>query len=255
MISVCIPVGPHAWYKTYLAEALESIMAQTMLPHDVVLIDDMAGLTVEDLKPLIREPSDGAVASVVECAEGRFPIRVMHEGHEFARVWRAPWRLGIPAAPNVGIALGQADLVFQLSCDDRLLPTCIEECWHEWERQRDPLGYYWVSVEYSTGELQRLPCGHAMVPRLLWQHTGGFPPESGVGACDCAFISMLLTQGARAGTLYEVAGGVPLYWHREHELQYTKHQRAHPASIIDVRKVFGDEWEPVSADPWGRLEP
>jgi len=27
-------VGPHAWYKQYLAEALESVMAQTMLPHD-----------------------------------------------------------------------------------------------------------------------------------------------------------------------------------------------------------------------------
>ena len=253
MISVCIPVGPYAWYKKYLAEALESVMQQTMLPHDIVLIDDMAGLTVDDLKPLIREPSNGAVSSVVECAESRFPIRVIHEGHEFARVWRAPWRLGIPGAPNAGIALGQTDLVFQFSCDDRLMPRCLEECWAEWQRRQDPLGYYWVSVEYSHGEKQRLPCGHALVPKALWRHTGGFPPESGVGGCDAAFISMLITQSKRAGTMYEVGKGVPLYWHRAHDQQYTRHQNAHPASIIDVRKVFGDRWQPVSANPWGRM--
>ncbi len=85
MISVCIPVGPHAWYKEYLAEALESVMQQTMLPHDIVLIDDMAGLTVDDLKPLIREPSDGAVSSVVECAEARFPIPHQAQASKRAR--------------------------------------------------------------------------------------------------------------------------------------------------------------------------
>ena len=249
MISVCIPVGPYAWYKTYLAEALESVAAQTLPAHDVVLVDDMANLELADLEPLVQ-PSD----EIVQDASAKFALRVIREGQDVVRVWRAPWRLGIPGCANVGIALGQADLVFQFSCDDKLMPDCLAECWTKWEKQQDPLGYYWVSVTYSTGESQRLPCGHAMVPKALWQHTGGFPPETGIGGCDPAFISMLHVQGAAAGTLYEVAGGRPLYWHREHELQYTRHQNAHPGSITDVRDVFGKRWQPVSANPWGRYE-
>lgn len=249
MISVCIPVGPYAWYKRYLAEALDSVMQQTMQPHDVVIVDDMADLTVDDLRPMI-----GAEDRVVADPNARFALRVVHKGRDVVRVWRAPWRLGIPGCANVGIALGQTDLVFQFSCDDRLLPACIEECWREWEKRNDPLGYYWVAVEYSTGETQDLPCGHAMIPKALWRHTGGFPAETGIGGCDAAFISMMLTQGRRAGRLYQVGGGVPLYWHREHDQQYTKHQRVGPNTIINVRKLFGDLWQPVSAEPWGRLQ-
>lgn len=249
MISVCVPVGPYAWYKAYLADALTSLMEQAMRPADVVLVDDMANLTAEDLQPLVRNGD-----SVVVDEDARFAIRVVHDGLDFARVWRSPWRLGIPAVANIGIALGQTPLVFQFSCDDRLLPDCLAECWREWERREDPWGYYWVGVQYSSGETQALPCGHAMVPKTLWRHTGGFPPETGIGGCDPAFVSMMLTHGSKAGTLYPVADGRPLYWHREHDLQYTRHQNAHPDSIIDVRKIFGDRWQPVSANPWGRMQ-
>ena len=250
MLSVCVPVGPHAWYKEYLGEALESIMAQTLIPHDIVLVDDMAGLTVDNILPLVRYGDD------VICDDtAKFAIRVLHEGVDFVRVWRAPWRLGIPAVANVGIALGQTELVFQFSCDDRLLPDCLEECWALWSRTKDPLGYYWVGVEYSTGETQALPCGHALVPKALWRHTGGFPPETAIGGCDATFISTLATHGSAAGKFYGVSHGRPLYWHREHDRQYTKHQMAGPDAMIEVRKNVGNLWQPVSADPWGRLDP
>ena len=250
MISVCIPVGPYAWYKDYLAEAFASVMAQTMLPHDIVIVDDMANITPEDLHPLMR-PDD----RIIERPMDTFPLKISHDKHDFVRVWRAPWLLGIPAAPNIGIALGQCDLVFQFSCDDKLMPDCLAECWKEWESRKDPLGYYWVGIEYSTGEKQALPCGHAMVPKALWRHTGGFPPETAIGACDPAFVSMMLTHARgdnMAGTLYAVAGGKPLYWHREHDKQYTKHQRVGPGAIIEVRKWFTDNWEPPQ---WGRYVP
>lgn len=226
-VSVCIPVGPDAWYKKYLTDCLESVMSQTLRPIGVTIIDDMAGITEDDLKPLY----------------------IPH------KIWRTPWLLGIPGCANVGIALGMSDLVFQLSCDDRLMPECLEECWKEWEHRKDPLGYYWVGVEYSTGEKQALPCGHAMVPKALWRHTGGFPPETAVGGCDPAFISMMLSHAKepnKMGTLYSVAGGRPLYWHREHEEQYTKKQHVSPGAIIEVRKWFTDNWKPPK---WGRYEP
>jgi len=227
-VSVCIPVGPYAWYKRYLKECLESVMEQTLQPVAVTIIDDMAGVTEEDLATL--EDSN-------------------------YMVWRSPWLLGIPACANVGIALGMSDLVFQLSCDDKLKPDCLEECWAEWNRRKDPLGYYWVGVEYSTGETQALPCGHAMIPKALWKHTGGWPVESAIGACDAAFISAMMTHAHgedKMGTLYAVADGRPLYWHREHDEQYTKHQHTGPGAILEVRKWFTDNWEPPK---WGRYDP
>jgi glycosyltransferase involved in cell wall biosynthesis len=254
MLSVCIPVGPYQHYKAFLKECLESVAAQTMPPHDVVIVDDMANVTPDDLLPLIKEGD-----KVLENRyDGKFALKVLREGQNgtvgiLVRVWRSPWRLGIPACANMGIALGGTELVFQLSCDDKLLPDCLEECWKEWEHRKDPLGYYWVGVEYSTGEKQALPCGHALVPKALWRHTGGFAPELAVGACDPAFVSMMLYQKEKAGTLYSVAGGRPLYWHREHDQQYTKAQIVGPGTIVEVRDWFTKRWEPIDGK-WGRYE-
>lgn len=224
-VSICIPVGPQAHYKRYLPECLASLTTQTLRPAGVTLIDDMAGLTEADTKPL---------------ADAGIPFTV----------WRSPWLLGIPGCANMGIALGMTDLVFQLSCDDRLMPGCVEQCWREWCRRRDKLGYYWVDIEYSTGERQSLPTGHALVPKALWRHTGGFPPEAGVGACDHIYINMLMSR-PEAGNLYHVPGGA-LYWHREHGEQYTKHQNCHPSTIADVRTIYAQRW---ASPNWGRMEP
>ena len=221
MISVCIPVGPYPHYKRYLGECLDSVRAQTMPANDIVLVDDMAGL----------DP-----AEYPDC-----------------NIWRAPWRLGIPAVANVAYMLGKSDWVFQLSCDDKLMPNCLEQLWKAWEAHRDPLGFYWVDILYSTGETQALPCGHAMIHKQLWRHTGGYPPESGVGACDHIFMNMALLHPQDVH-LFEVPGG-PLYWHREHPEQYTAHQNAHQSSIFDVRDVYAERFRPLSEHPWGRYEP
>lgn len=220
MIGVCIPVGPQPVYKRYLNECLESVRQQTMPAGDIVLVDDMAGL----------DPA-------------KYPN---------CRIWRAPWRLGIPAVANVGYALAKTDLVFQLSCDDLLKPRCLEMCWQAWQKWHDPLGFYWVDLEYSTGECQALPCGHAMIHKQGWRHTGGYPPEAGVGACDHIYVNMLL-EHPEAGRLYHVEGG-PLYWHREHAEQYTKNQNVNHGSIVDVRQIFSQRWQPQE-NKWGRYDP
>jgi len=219
MISVCIPVGPYPFYRDYLGECLESVRQQTMSASEIILVDDMANL----------DP----------------------DAYPDCRIWRSPWRLGIPAVANIGYSLSKTDLVFQLSCDDRLLPRCLEQCHREWDRRQDSLGFYWVDIEYSTGERQALPTGHAMIHKALWRHTGGYPPESGVGACDHIFINMLM-EHPEAGTLYRVPGG-PLYWHREHEHQYTKNQNVHPATIADVRTAYSQRWTALDGK-WGRYE-
>ena len=49
MITVVIPVGPQSVYKKYLPEALESLKYQTEPPDEILIIDDMADLSVNDL--------------------------------------------------------------------------------------------------------------------------------------------------------------------------------------------------------------
>jgi len=245
VISVCIPVGPYPWYKKYLPECLESVRAQTVQPAAVVLVDDMAGLTEKDLEGL------GVTVNISEYGEDN-PQEFAVAEDTRVLVWRAPWRLGIPAVANVAYALAPTDLAFQLSCDDRLMPNCIEKLTEAWAKHKDPLGFYWVDIEYSTGEKQSLPCGHAMIHKALWKHTGGYPPESGVGACDHIFMNWAL-QHPDDIHLIHVDGGV-LYWHREHEEQYTKHQMVYPTAIAEVREGFNKRWEPIEGK-WGRCEP
>lgn len=217
--TVMIPVGPYAFYKKYLSECVDSVRQQTIKPAEILLIDDMADVTPDDYP---------------DC-----------------RVWRAPWLLGVPAAANCGVSLAKNEHVFMLACDDKLMPNAVERIWQTRNKYPDPLGYYWVNIEYSTGEKQALPCGHALVSKSLWRHTGGFPPESGVGACDHIFVSMLLAQHGKAGKLYHVEGE-PIYWHREHEEQYTRHQVVNQSTIADVRDCFSRRWQPVN--DWERYE-
>ena len=186
MISVCIPVGPYAWYKHFLGECLESVAAQTLPPNDVILIDDMANIEVADLAPLLQ-PTD----EVVQDEAAKFALRVVREGRDVVRVWQAPWRLGIPGCANMGVALGQTDLVFQLSCDDWLEPTCLESCAAAWERNNRQDGYYWVVAHYFGDQegYFTTPCSFAMVTKGFWQRTGGFPVEA-VLAGDFMFMQV-----------------------------------------------------------------
>lgn len=212
-----MPVGPFKFYKDYLQEAIDSVKNQTLKATEILLIDDMAD---------VPESPD-------------------------YRVWRCPWRLGIPSVSNLGIALAKTEHVFQMSCDDIMRPDCLQLCWNTWQKIKDPLGYYWVDVEYSTGEKQSLPCGHAMVTKTLWKHCGGFPPETAVGGCDSALISILMYHKGKAGNLYHVNSSRPPYWHREHDNQYTKNQNAHLSSIMDVRDTMTKRWK---VPEWGRYE-
>lgn len=220
MISVCIPVGPYAWYKDFLGECLGSVAAQTLPPNDVVLIDDMANIEVADLAPLLQSTDE-----IVQDEAAKFALRVIREGQDVVRVWRAPWRLGIPGCSNVGIALGQSDLVFHLSCDDWLEPSCLENCVAAWERNNQRDGYYWVVAHYFGNQegYFTTPCSFAMVTRGFWQLTGGFPVEA-VQAADFMFMQVC----DRLGFNDEIVpvSDEPLYQMRIHSETYTSWTRS-----------------------------
>ena len=222
MITVTIPVGPDPAYRDYLEECVASVEHQLRKPSEILIIDDQAHL------------SGGEVEKLSDL--GDVPIRV----------WKTPWLSGVAHSFNFGVALAKNDLVVMLGSDDFLEPWAIGDCWAAWNAEKDELGYYWMDVEYSTGEQQSLACNAAMVHRDLWRHTGGFPVHSAVGAPDHIFISMMGWRGRDAGSagrLHHVDSGRPPYWYRAHERSWTRRNVATAALVAPIRDWFSENWE------------
>ena len=183
-VTVAIPVGPHPANQRWFSEALESVQAQTFSPSEILVIDDGA-----NLPPM-----------------------------EWLNIWKTPWLSGVAHAFNFGVALAQNEWVVMLGSDDRLMPNCLERAWSVWQTHHDLLGYYAFIVQYDNGLVQYdVPCNAAMVTKTLWRHTGGFPIEAAVGACDSFLLSLLLAGKGRFGTVYQVGSrSEPVYWYRQH---------------------------------------
>lgn len=233
-ISVVVPVGPEQHHRRYLEECLLSVSRQTRLPNEVLLVDDMAGM----------------------------PAGLDHSNGYPTRTWRAPWRLGVAAAFNCGVALAEQELVLMLGADDWLEPECLEACLEAYKKQgEDPLGYYYLSVRYHAEAdssipqglddgVQTVPCNAAMVTKKLWDSTGGFPPEAST-APDAAFVSVLLVH-EKAGKLIPVEEGKPLYNYRVWGGTDTRKHSLWTDSFVRTRHLITQYWEPPA---WGRYSP
>ena len=230
-VSVVIPVGPEAHHAAYLSEALQSVAEQMRQPDEIIIVDDMHGLTWRGLLDIAHTGSLSMLGRTV-------------------RIWQAPWRLGVAAAFNAGIGLATGDLIFMLGADDKLLPECLEHCVKAFEKNDRKDAFYWVGVEYSDDRPdQFLPCNTAAVTKGLWRFTGGFPPEVGSGACDAALISVLMVHGPNL--LVCVNGRKPLAWYRSHEQSDTASRAPWQGIILATRDLLTQSW----AQPaWGRYE-
>lgn len=228
-ITVVIPVGPYPANQAWLQECLDSVQAQTLAAAEVLLIDDMAGL------------SEAALRELYPPAQVRTAINID----------RLPWRTGVAGAFNAGVGLARTPLVFMLGSDDRLMPECLERCQAAWEKHKNHLGFYWVDLEYSDGEQQALPCNAAMVTKDLWRWTGGFAPETAIGAPDAALVSIMLKHGSEAGELIHVESPRPLYWARRHSQQDTAGRGCYQGAILQIRDILTENWHPAK---WGRYE-
>jgi hypothetical protein len=231
-VSIVVPVGPEARHRAFLAAALASVAALRPPPAWLVLVDDMAEVTVAD----VRGPLEGA-------------------GIRWSII-RNLWRLGVPASFNVGVASAPTWWSLMLGADDELVPDVLDQ-WHQTLRQRrlpienESLVYWGLPVEYmDTGEIQTLPCNAAIVSKGLWRHSGGFAPESAVGACDSMFLSVLLAQRGAAGRVQMVGDGSRgLYRYRRHADTDTAGRAAYQGPIHVVRDVLSGTWRKPE---WGR---
>lgn len=220
-ISVVIPVGPLPHHREWLAESIESVMKQDVLPDELVIVDDGSEdkINHSDVRSLI-----GPSIAIT--------------------VYQNPCNLGVVASLNIGVAIAMHDLVVLSCADDILLPNCIDMCWQAWIRYNEPLAYYYLGVQYSDGREQNVACGAAMVTKQLWRYTGGFPVQASVGAADHIFLSQLIA-GSRDGyskaKILRVSDDLT-YWYRVHDkIETTKN--IWPAIEV-VRDRLTSEWRP-----------
>lgn len=216
-ITVSIPVGPHPSNRRWLQEAIDSLAEQTVQPEEILLVLDGGS---HDITMSLTTPLWPAISEHI-----------------------TPWPSGVANAFNVGVAVARNELVVMLGSDDKLLPHAIEHAWAAWIHFRDRHGYYYFGVEYSDGKQQNLPCNAAMVSKELWKHTGGFPIEGAVGACDTLLISKMMAAKGRLGHLWSIfdLSRTCDYWYRQHDETDTR-VRGKWAGVIDqIRRIITEE--------------
>lgn len=203
-------------------ETWESIAIQSLLPSEVIFVDDGGAELEEYIQDNLRH-IDG--------------VNVLVEHNAC--------NLGVVASLNIGVAISKHALVLLGCTDDLFLPNCVQRCADAWEEYQNPLAYYYLGVKYSDGREQNCACGAAMVTKELWRYTGGFPPQAAVGAADHIFLSCLMA-GARDG--YSKAQIIRVsdeltYWYRVHGKTETSTTNIWPA-IEAVRDRLTAEWRP-----------
>lgn len=221
-VSVVIPVGPREGHRRWLGEALASCAAQTLRPHQVLLV------------------SDG-----VDSVAG---VPVAYDGLWLC-TYRAPWRLGPAMAFNIGVALSETEYVYFLASDDTLEPECLERSIAALAGAKDPSrALVWSAVRYlATGEVQRVPCGAMLVSKSLWTFTRGYPLETAVGAQDWLLLSALMgPRGQAAGIEVIGAGDEPLYNYRTHPDTENEVRKGWWPAIEQVHAILDATWSPVA---------
>ena len=215
-ISIVIPVGPRPEHSRWLDAATASVRDEMIAGDEMVIV-----------------------------ANGT-DIGTKWRYFRTVKVWKSPWPLGVPVSFNVGVGLAKNAHVLLMGRDDVLLDGCLDACRKSIEDYQDPLGWYYLGVEYSDGRTQNTPCHASVVTKALWEFTGGFPPESAVGRCDTILISMLLSNHGRGWTGdFHSVSNEPLYWWRIHPDQETRRRQSSWGSIAKlVRDVLTVEWKP-----------
>lgn len=93
MISIIVPSYEQKWF---LSDALESVMNQTLKPHEVIVVDDGS--------------TDGSLA-----VAKHYPVKIIEQVNK-----------GLASARNTGIMNATGDYIFFLDADDMLTENCLQ---------------------------------------------------------------------------------------------------------------------------------
>jgi glycosyltransferase involved in cell wall biosynthesis len=161
---VCTVVIPTFNHADELAESLASLVVQTFVDWEAVVVDDAS--------------TDGDVEAVIRAI-----------GDQRVRYLRHPINLGLAAARNSGIRSGTGSLIVPFDSDDRLDPRFLArltdvladdpsaDCvYPDFARFGDQSGI----TEYDVADIQTLlvrqwlPGPGCMYRRALWERIGGY---------------------------------------------------------------------------------
>jgi len=203
LISCIVPIFNG---ERYVREALESILAQTHRPLEIIVADDGS--------------TDGTAAIVVGFGE---QVRYVKQGNK-----------GPATARNLGLSLAKGDFVAFLDADDLWHPEKLERQLARFQ-DRPELDYcvthaqnFWVAEmageakKYErhriSGSLPGYVTGTLMARRALFETVGLFDPALGHGDSTDWFL-----RASERGTVMELLSDVLLY------------RRLHPANRSRVR--------------------
>ncbi|MCW5970266.1 MAG: glycosyltransferase [Blastocatellales bacterium] len=236
-VSVIIPTYNQA---SFLGEAIESALMQTLPPREVIVIDDGS--------------SDGT-ARVLAGFEGR--IRAMRQANR-----------GVAAARNAGARTATGDALAFLDSDDRWLPEKLERQAARLEAETD-LGLVhagfeeidadgavlnahldgregWVAEDMLLFDGPVILGGGSgvMIPRRVFQEAGGFDER--------------LSTSADWDLYYRIAAGYRIGFIDRVLLQYRRHganmhgnvRAMEHDMLLAYEKAFGDEEQPPAIGRW-----
>jgi glycosyltransferase involved in cell wall biosynthesis len=233
-VSVVIPSYNHA---RYLREAVESVIAQTHIGWEIVIVDD------------------GSTDNTVEVAE-----QLIAE-HSTKKIRLVRKKNGGPAdARNAGISVALGGWILPLDGDDKIAPTFLEKAFYlaenipgtnfvysdlqEFEERHDA----WAGSPYSLSTIMSqntFPCC-SMFKRELWGRSGGYPRDFPWGAEDYSFWLSLAQLGLKVQRIaeplflyrYKEAGNcsslVNRHWTTFEPMMYTLHSAIYPSRMLAI---------------------
>ncbi len=226
MLTVLIPIGPKPIYTELLPRAIESVLNQTRLPDEILIVADGEPINRQlfvDLGFIHSAEDYGNKVSFYSNEKG---IKL--------NIWCSPWNIGFSQAFNCGVGLADNDLILYLAADDMLAPTAVEDCIQTWEENNHKDAWYALTHEsLTTGEQGNIPNNAAMITRNLWKWLGGYPPSAFAGP-DAILLSILMVHAS--DRIIKVAEGKINYYYQEHADQETKRQFSFyvASGIMDV---------------------
>ena len=198
-------------YAHYLAECIESVLAQTVSTWELIIVDDAS--------------TSGNPEAVVT----QYPDPRIH-------FLRHAQNRGLPATRNTGIRHGNGALVLPMDGDDKLAPTYLE---HTANRLADDLTLtaafpdfyafdaYDGMISYRLQDTRALllnqwiPGPGTLFRRSLWEQVGGYYEELRTGNEDWDFWLSVAEQGLHVGHI-----AAPLYYYRQHANSLATRQRS-----------------------------
>jgi len=193
LVSVVIPCYK---YGKYLNQCIDSVLGQTYLNVEVIVVNDKSP---DDTSAIVRNYSG---VNLIE--------------HEVNK--------GLAASRNTGVRAARGEYVLCLDADDYLAPECIEKC--VWEMAHCDVvcpgqqcfegGHdFWPRDEFCFTlkdflANNQIHCA-SLFRKSFWEKIGGFDESMKLGFEDWSGWISMVEKGARIRAVNQ-----PLFWYRVH---------------------------------------